>query len=154
MNALIKNNFSRMILSGALSSVLILFAAHAYSALPNGTIYTIEQGSFFTIGSPTDVLGENNIVIGADDGDTGSGSHSGCPVPGDIGAVDKPWCFFNGTGYDYIFPGFPVVEVAPNELDFRGWTVTWSGAPRIPMGGCFLVTGGCDSNGDGIDDNS
>lgn len=139
----------------AITSIYLLgMAVHADAQLPFGTVLTIEQGSYFTMGgggTPTPLIGEDNIVIGTAPGNTGTGSHGGSPVAGDVGAVTKPWAFFTATGYDYILTT-PVTEIAPGELDYRGWTVTWNGVDPIPMGGCSSVPGGCDQSSDGTID--
>lgn len=49
-------------------------------------------------------------------------------VPG----IDEPWNFFGNTGMH--FTTSPITEVAPGELDFSGWRVTWNGIPAINMG--------------------
>lgn len=147
---------NKMAINVVLVTALTAGATTASAQLSNGDVLTIGAGSDFRMGSPaatpTFMFGENNITVGAADGDTGTGSHGGAPLPTDVGAVTQPWLFFGNTGYDYVSVGRPVLETAPGQLDFTGWTVTWNGIPAIVMGGCFLVTGGCDLDGDGIDD--
>ena len=146
-------NIHRLYTVVMLCFLMAAFSQDSFAVLPDGSVLTIQEGSNFVLGvQGQNLFGENNIVIGTAPGDTGTGSHQGAPLPTDVGAVDKPWEFFLNTGYDFVEVGFPVIEIAENELDFRGWSVTWSGIPRIPMGGCFLITGGCDTNLDGIDD--
>ncbi len=127
---------------------------------------SIESGSYFSFGGgaygTVPILGEDGLLVGPAQGDTGSGSHGGKPVAGDVGAVTQPWDFFYSTGYDYLSPDNGSGSFGgdtTNGVDMTAWTVTWNTLANIPMGGCSLGDiannagfSTCDQDRDGNDD--
>jgi hypothetical protein len=107
-------------------------------------------GSFFSMDSdgsgsvqisekvPVSML--NGIHIGTVQG--ASGSHVGAPTNmfPESPNIDNPWNFFSNTGMSQTTS--PITEVAPGQLDFSGWGVTWAGIGNIPMGGDTANFGG------------
>jgi hypothetical protein len=73
----------------------------------------------------------NGIHIGTVQG--ASGSHTGAPNGSESPNIDNPWNFFSNTGMSQTTSA--ITEIAPGQLDFSGWGVTWAGIPNIPMGG-------------------
>ena len=106
------------------------------------------------------IEGNDGLVIGTEQ--AASGSHGGAPNDSETPGIDNPWMFFGNTGMH--FSALPV-NILENDdagnvtLDMSGWTVTWNGIDKIPMGGCQYGDaannggfGGCDMNKDGEDD--
>ena len=111
---------------------------------------TAAGGSWFQLGAtPTFLTGNDGIILGATQPATAN--HVGLPTGTETGeGIDKAWGFSSNTGVHQTTS--PITEASPGLLDFTGWNVAWGAVPSIPMGGCFLVAGGCDLDGDGIDD--
>jgi len=123
------------------------------AVLQPGDRLSIEAGSNFALGGggygTVPILGENGITVGPAQGDTGSGSHGGPPVEGDVGAVTQPWNFLYNTGYEYFSPDNGSGSFGgdtTNGVDMTAWTMTYNCISNLILGGCFLVTGGCTQN--------
>jgi len=138
----------KTILATALGFSVIASAAAA-DLLP-GDKLLISSGSYFTMGGGAygtiPLMGENHLVVGSALGNTGSGSHGGSPAATDVGAVTMPWSFFYNTGYEFLSVNHGSGSFGgdtTNGVDMTSWAVTWNGIAEIPMGGCYLLPGGC-----------
>ncbi len=143
----------KSILAMSLATVLASTAASAMNDLPAGAVLSIEAGSNFAMGAgaygTVPLLGEKGLYVGAALGDSGTGSGGGFPAASDVGAATQPWSFFYNTGYDYVNPSLGSGSFGGDTVagvDMTSWTVTWNNIATIPMGGCFLVAGGCTQN--------
>lgn len=161
-------NFTKTMFALAIGSVGIMGAMSAHAATVNtGDVLSIAAstldssgyvvvgtGSYFAMDSNGDGIfkkaervnlaqGTTGLTIGVS---TAAGpSHSGAPLPGELGPIDAAWNFFNNTGSHFIATA--VTGDTTNGLDFSGWRVTWSGIPSINMGGGLQD---CGTTSDGI----
>src|SRR3990172_10153259 len=73
-----------------------------------------------------------------------TGSHPGTITGAENGQFDI-WEFFGNTGLDYLtspMTDLGTVGGGVHQIDMTGWTVSWSGIPKIPMGGDTANFGG------------
>ena len=65
--------------------------------------------------------GTTGLTIGQT---TGAGaSHSGAPLPEDMGEITAPWLFYSNTGSDQLT--IAATGDTTSGLDMSGWTVNW-----------------------------
>lgn len=121
-------------------------ATTANAALVNGSVLTIEVGSFFTIGSVVDdsppggsvtgafLTGFNGLILGTVQ--EASGSHTGIPDGSESPNIDRAWDFLGlATGMHESKSPTNVLSASGNTAtaDFSGWGVDFGGE-EDPLG--------------------
>lgn len=122
-----------------IAAVLMLATGAANAALVNGSILSIDAGSFFGMEtgpgswSDTQITGLNGIVLGT--AQAASGSHSGAPNGSESPNIDNPWAFFGNTGMHQTTSPVSVIAAAGGSasLDFSGWNWLWN-TVSAPLG--------------------
>ena len=113
-----------------------------------GLNITSQTGSYFILGpGPTNLIGNEGIVLGSTQ--LASGNHTGAVNGSETPSIDTAWTFSSNTGMHQSTS--PITVISQTEIDMTGWAVIWGGVggAGIPMGGCSLLPGGCDADGDG-----
>lgn len=126
-----------------LAAVLATVAINARASLANGSILSIDNGSWWGyVGNPPSglyaamITGYAGLGIGTTQA-TGN-SHTGCPTGTEViaSSIDNPSCFFGNTAMHFTVSPTYLLSASGNTatIDMSGWRQTWNSIPSIPLG--------------------